>query len=230
MALINVPIKRQIPQSLQACLSLQDGINLPAEPFKNAVEPASYLLPNGAIDTHVHVFDRRLGPFAPDRSYTPGHAPYSQLASFSKRISSSDEPAKFVLVQPSPYRTDNTVLLKLLRMCQNQGIPARGIAVVNLDTVTEAQLKEMHGHGVRGLRLNMQADGYKVNTDALHCVLRAAADRIKHLPGWKVQIFAPGFVWEGECKGPVSVTPPHWLNLLYRACSHHPRSTGEGDR
>lgn len=56
----------------------------------------------------------------------------------------------------------------------------------------------MHQAGVRGLRLNLQASGHAVNLDALQSLLTRAAERIRSLPGWKLQVFAPGHIWDGE--------------------------------
>ena len=74
----------------------------------------------------------------------------------------------------------------------------RGIAVFDVDNVTDIQLQEMHDLGVRGLRLNLQADGNEVNIAALTAQLAKAADRIAHLPGWMLQVFIPGYVWTGK--------------------------------
>lgn len=101
-------------------------------------------------------------------------------------------------MQPSPYGTDNTVLLSTLRSLQALGYKGRGIAVVDVQTITDAELKEMHHLGVRGLRLNFQADGKSVDTIAFNKNLVAAAQRIAHLPGWKIQVFIPGYIWDGN--------------------------------
>ena len=150
------------------------------------------LLPQGAFDTHVHIFDPSLGP------YSPGSATYGSLLSFSKSISLVDEPANLVIVQPSPYGTDNHILLSLLRQHQNTRACIRGIAVANLDKVTDGELANMHSLGVRGLRLNLQAGGHGVDVAALEVRLRKAAEKIRHLPGWKLQLFIPAHVW--DCK------------------------------
>ncbi|CAI6099265.1 unnamed protein product [Clonostachys chloroleuca] len=153
-------------------------------------------LPPGAWDTHVHVFDTSIGPFAPSRAYTPAQASLSQLVDFGRSLTQTSEAPSFVIVQPSPYGTDNTVLLSTLRSLQALGYKGRGIAVVDVQTITDAELKEMHHLGVRGLRLNFQADGKSVDTIAFNKNLVAAAQRIAHLPGWKIQVFIPGYIWD----------------------------------
>jgi predicted TIM-barrel fold metal-dependent hydrolase len=57
-----------------------------------------------------------------------------------------------VLVQPSVYMTDNTVILDAL--AENK-FAFRAVAVVN-DEVSDAELARMHKLGVRGLRLNLR--------------------------------------------------------------------------
>lgn len=54
----------------------------------------------------------------------------------------------------------------------------------------------MHELGVRGIRLNFQADGKEVDLVGLMTSIRTAAARIAHLPGWMIQLFVPGFVWD----------------------------------
>lgn len=83
-------------------------------------------------------------------------------------------------------------------MMRDRDIGAFGIAVVDLDTTTDGQLKDMHALGVRGIRLNFQADGKEVSTDKLVATLRQTAERIRYLPGWVIQLFVPGWTW--DCK------------------------------
>ncbi|CAG9936347.1 unnamed protein product [Clonostachys rosea f. rosea IK726] len=153
-------------------------------------------LPPGAWDTHVHVFDTSIGPFAPARAYTPAQASLSQLVDFGRNLTQASEAPSFVIVQPSPYGTDNTVLLSTLRSLQALGLKGRGIAVVDVQTITDAELQEMHDLGVRGVRLNFQADGKSVDTVAFNKALEAAAERIAHMPGWMIQVFIPGYIWD----------------------------------
>ncbi|KAL4798361.1 hypothetical protein BDV19DRAFT_386247 [Aspergillus venezuelensis] len=54
----------------------------------------------------------------------------------------------------------------------------------------------MHDLGVRGIRLNFQADGRDVDVARLGMVLHQAAERIRGLPRWVIQLFVPGWVWD----------------------------------
>lgn len=156
------------------------------------------MVPRNAFDTHVHVFNPKLGPYAASRAYTPEDAPLEKLIAFNQTISGNSQNCNLVLVQPSPYKNDCSVMMQCLRELKVQNINAFGIAVLDLDSVSDAQLKEMHDLGIRGVRLNFQADGKEVSTDKLVAALKGTADRIRHLPGWMIQLFAPGWTWDSE--------------------------------
>ncbi|KAJ5088019.1 amidohydrolase 2 [Penicillium angulare] len=149
-----------------------------------------------AFDTHVHVFDPRLGPYATGRAYTPEDAPLESLIAFNQRLSKDPNENTIILVQPSPYKNDCSVMLQCLRKLKTQNVNAFGIAVLNLDVTTDAELKGMHGLGVRGIRLNLQADGKEVSVENLVSALQRTADRIRYLPGWIIQLFVPGWSWD----------------------------------
>ncbi|KAL3456170.1 hypothetical protein BJX64DRAFT_296885 [Aspergillus heterothallicus] len=173
-----------------------------------------FLLPPAAFDTHVHVFDPAIGPYATGRAYTPEDAPIDALLAFNKSISRDGTGGKIVLVQPSPYGTDCTVLMRCLRELRaKQRCSAYAIAVVDLQSITDGELEEMHEAGVRGIRLNFQADGKGLDVMRLRETLYHAAERIRHLPGWMIQLFVPGWVWDSlfDCIStlPVSVIADH---------------------
>ncbi|KAK1638443.1 hypothetical protein BDP81DRAFT_424983 [Colletotrichum phormii] len=147
-------------------------------------------------DTHVHVFDASIGPFAPGRSYTPAQATAAQLFKFSSSLSQA-QPSNVVIVQPSPYGTDNSVLLRSMETLREGGSRiVRGIAVVDIEHTSDANLQELHDHGVRGLRINKQADGKSTDLEAFRETILQTAARIQHLPGWKVQLFCAPAMWE----------------------------------
>jgi predicted TIM-barrel fold metal-dependent hydrolase len=87
-----------------------------------------------------------------------------------------------VLVQPSVYGTDNSVMLDAMRALGPQR--CRGVAVVG-DDVTDAELKRLHDAGVRGVRVNVVdvAEGKGVIPMR---TLRPLAQRVKRL-GWHVE-------------------------------------------
>lgn len=187
------------------------------------------LLPPGAFDTHVHVFDPTLGSYHPLRAYTPANAPLHDLLGFLSSLTNAQKPINIVLVQPSPYKTDNKVLLAALSQLQaDASVIARGIAVVDLDSITKNELKVMHDAGIRGLRLNLQADGRDVDMELLQCNMRKAADLIKDLPNWKLQIYCRGSMWERMCCFLGNPNCKVELTNVDRATSHHHRTSCPG--
>jgi len=98
----------------------------------------------GAWDCHVHVFDAG----AP---VLPGHyRPTTRSLAEIESRAAAEGVTRLVLVQPSVYGTDNSLLLHALRARAGRH---RGVAVVAPD-VSDAQLDELHAAGVRGVRLN----------------------------------------------------------------------------
>lgn len=96
-------------------------------------------------DCHVHVFDA-AAPVRPGH-YVPGHHPLDAI----ERQAGEQGVGHLVLVQPSVYGTDNTVMLRALDASQGRH---RGVAVVEPD-ITERELDRLHGAGVRGIRFNL---------------------------------------------------------------------------
>jgi len=146
--------------------------NPPPDPTPR--QPATPLPPK-ACDCHAHIFgpfDRYPLPANP--TYRPALAPLSEYVRMHRAIGCS----RGVLVQPSPYATDNSALLAALRSGQ---YPLRGIALID-DATTEQQLEELHMAGVQGIRRALGK-----NPEAAVAALPALADRIKRL-GWHLQL------------------------------------------
>ncbi len=105
-------------------------------------------LPMLACDTHAHI----LGPIAryaysPARVYTP---PDCLLTDYQKMLATLGV-ARAVLVQPSVYGTDNTVMLDAMGAA---GSVFRGVAVVD-DAIADTELARLNAAGVRGVRVNI---------------------------------------------------------------------------
>jgi predicted TIM-barrel fold metal-dependent hydrolase len=105
-------------------------------------------LPKLACDTHAHI----LGPIAqyaysPARVYTP---PDCLLSEYQKMLATLGV-ERAVLVQPSVYGTDNTVMLAAMKAA---GSAFRGVAVVE-NNVSDGELKQLNAAGVRGVRVNI---------------------------------------------------------------------------
>lgn len=138
-------------------------------------------LPPASCDCHVHLFGPAARyPFAPDRVYTPGDADEGALLALHARLGIS----RVVLVQPSPYGTDNRRMLAGLAQLGNR---ARGIAVLDLGT-PQAELDRLHAQGVRGVRVNAATQGMDDPQD-IWSLIQGQAKQVARL-GWHVQILA----------------------------------------
>lgn len=143
-----------------------------------ATTPPARPLPKGAWDCHAHICGpAREFAYAADRIYTP---PDALLPNYLTMLATLGV-ARAVLVQPSVYGTDNTVLERALAAL---GPDARGVCVVE-DSVADSELERLHALGVRGLRLNLvdvadPAGGLPLDRT------RALAERVKPL-GWHVE-------------------------------------------
>ena len=138
--------------------------------------------PGRIVDTHVHVFDPARYPYATPRAYTPGTANVAALRVLLSQCGAQ----QVVLVQPSVYGTDNRCLLAAIDAL-GQDV-ARGVAVVDLDTVTTDEIEALHLGGVRAVRLNLKLHS---GADQARCrgrLLQAA--RVITRAGWHVQVHA----------------------------------------
>ncbi|MFF8572669.1 amidohydrolase family protein [Streptomyces sp. NPDC015408] len=136
-------------------------------------------LPDHACDTHVHVFgpaDRH--PYAADRGYLPPDALPADLRQLHRHLGIT----RAVLVQPSPYGTDNTRLLDALSAL---GDSARGVAVI--DPGADArELRAMDRAGVRAVRVNL---GARASNDLEHARERVQATaRVIADLGWHLDL------------------------------------------
>ena len=131
----------------------------------------------GACDCHVHVFGPAARyPFSPERAYTP---PDARRA--ARRAARSLGLERVVIVQPSPYGTDNSLhsgAAKRLGRC------ARAVVVVD---ETQRPRCEMHRGGARGMRVNLYTAGQNDPAAALRALHEAARGR--NALGWHVQVF-----------------------------------------
>jgi len=100
-------------------------------------------------DSHVHIVgppDRY--PQVSTRTYLAGVATLDEL----RRRGAERGVTRFVIVQPSFYGTDNSVLLESL---ETLGADGRGVAVVDPAMALPETLADLANRGVRGLRFNL---------------------------------------------------------------------------
>jgi len=136
-------------------------------------------LPPRACDTHAHICGPiDAFPYSERRVYTP---PDALLGAYRHMLDTLGV-ERAVLVQPSVYGTDNTVMLKAMGEI---GLGrCRGVAVVD-DDVSDAELERLHAAGVRGVRINV-VDVAEDKGMLPMRTLRPLAERVKRF-GWHVE-------------------------------------------
>ena len=167
----------------------------------------------GGWDCHVHVFDAaapaRLG------HYRPVDRPLAQIeaTALEQRV------RHLVLVQPSVYGTDNTLMLSALALEPGRH---RGVAVVSND-IADAELDAMHAAGVRGVRLNLVSPvGERVDPARRFAAL---APRLRRL-NWHLQWYADAGqlpqIAELHSAGSVTCVLDHLAGLGAQVADDHP--------
>ena len=144
--------------------------------WSEGTEPPKLKAPPNACDCHHHIYDAKY-PVDPKAVLRPGDALVEDYRAFQKRIGTSRD----VVVTPSTYGVDNRVTLDAVATL---GPQARAVVVVN-DTVSDAELKHMHGQGARGIRFNFAPAGATTPE-----MIEPLSKRVNEL-GWHIQINAP---------------------------------------
>ena len=134
-------------------------------------------MPDRACDCHFHVFDARF-PFVPNAVFHPEPASLDDYLVLAASLGLE----RAVVVHPSPYGTDNRCSLEVASRLGPRGC---AVAVVD-DTVTDAELRQLHRHGVRGIRFNLVQAG-ATTIEMLEPLARRVADL-----GWHVQLHMLG--------------------------------------
>ena len=125
-------------------------------------------------DCHVHVFEAGVSTRA--GHYAPAPAPLTAIEALAAECGI----AHLVLVQPSVYGTDNSVLEGALNQARGRH---RGVAVLDAD-VDDATLDRLAAAGVRGVRYNLVSPVGNPPTGLL-----SLAPRLRDR-GWHVQWYA----------------------------------------
>lgn len=105
------------------------------------------------IDSHTHIFLPERYPYSSTRQYTPGLADVAMLENHLTRIGAS----RVVVVQPSPYGTDNRATLQATKALGKAR--ARAIAVVDPRNTAPGDLRALANADVVGLRVNLKTSG-----------------------------------------------------------------------
>ena len=116
-------------------------------PFHPNPKRPDFVLPEGAVDAHCHVFGPAdTFPFAPERKYTPCDAGKDKLFGLRDFLGFQ----RNVIVQATCHGRDNRALVDA---CRAAGDLARGVASVGPD-VADGELADLDAAGVRGVRIN----------------------------------------------------------------------------
>jgi predicted TIM-barrel fold metal-dependent hydrolase len=138
---------------------------------------ASHQSPPAGWDCHVHVFDG--GTLQADAHYRPVPRRLPEIEAHAQAHGCGH----LVLVQPSVYGSDNSLLLDVLR---RSGGRHRGIVVLH-GKESAADVEAMHAAGVRGLRVNLVSPVGNV-PEQVPLLLRGIAPALREM-GWHVQCY-----------------------------------------
>ncbi|RKK08781.1 hypothetical protein BFJ63_vAg9960 [Fusarium oxysporum f. sp. narcissi] len=138
-------------------------------------------MPNGSWDSHLHVLDPVRFPPIPG-SYEFGTYTAWDATIEETRLGCSH----MVLIQPSVYGNDNTLLIDTLKAFGPNR--ALGVIVFDVANTSAAQLQEWNDLGVRGVRLNFQSTGDAPPAKELRDMMQRYADAIRPF-SWVLQIY-----------------------------------------
>lgn len=153
---------------------MQSKLRVPFPPDPNPTRPR-IALPPGSCDTHFHIMGPpHAFPFTESRLYTPPAAPVEHYLAVAQAVGL----ARGVLVVPAVHGFTHPVLFDALDKADGRLL---GMIRAN-PALTEADNRELHARGVRGVRFNFRPElGGTFDQNELHAVL----SRLGTLP-WAV--------------------------------------------
>ncbi|OAA55069.1 Amidohydrolase 2 [Niveomyces insectorum RCEF 264] len=182
-------------------------------------------VPAGAWDTHIHVFDPDTFPYAVPRPYTPKPA---QITEYPTSVTGCQN---IVIVHasmqgksPAPL-VDTLNKQKTVSALVQRGTKLRGLATIDIDNITDAELDALHAAGVRGARFHEMAWGHGHQTGAseIEAKIQALAGRLARL-GWIIDVFCPLPAWAA-----MADMIRHRLDPRIKLVADHFGSTFPGD-
>ena len=142
-------------------------------------------VPPGGVDCAVHVFDPKRFPYWQGRTYTPEPATVAEL----RQVLQALKLARVVVVQGTPYGTDNSCVVASVRELGNRG---RGVAIIDEKT-TRWSLDELDRAGIRGVRLSLNAANDPATARQR---LKKTVDQLRAKKNWSLQISANAATYE----------------------------------
>ncbi|KAF5530798.1 tim barrel metal-dependent [Fusarium mexicanum] len=174
------PKRIPIHSFLAHCLLISQAVARTASSEVCAPEPDSRM-PNGSWDSHLHILDPVRFPPVPG-SYEFGTYTEWDATIEETRLGCSH----MVLIQPSVYGNDNTLLIDTLKAFGPDR--ALGVIVFDVANTSTAQFREWNDLGVRGVRLNFQSTGDAPPAKELRDMMQRYADAIRPF-SWVLQIY-----------------------------------------
>ena len=154
----------------------------PVRPAASNTAPR-FRLPPQSCDVHFHVFEPGY-PHVARPHYTFPEATIDQYLALCGFLGIE----RMVLVQPSFYGTDNSLLLHAL---ERIGTRCRGVVMVE-EGISDVELDRFHALGVRAIRLDLFARASWPRADLQAYILRML-ERARPR-GWHLQFYTPGYV------------------------------------
>jgi predicted TIM-barrel fold metal-dependent hydrolase len=145
--------------------------------------PPAFAMPPGACDAHFHVFEPGY-PHVPDPLYTFPDGTIDQYLAMTEALGIE----RMVLVQPTFYGTDNSLLEYTLKRL---GPRCGGVVRIEEDT-SDAELDAFHELGVLAIRLDLFARASWSTEEIIAYVRRMAARATPR--GWHLQFYTPGAI------------------------------------
>jgi 2-pyrone-4,6-dicarboxylate lactonase len=155
---------------------------LPMRAAESNTRP-TFQVPSNSCDTHFHVFEPGFAA-VPNPLYSFPDGTLQQYLRMTEWLGID----RMVLVQPTYYGTDNSLLVDVLRKV---GPRCRGVVRIDEDT-PERELDRYHELGVRAIRLDLFARASWPTEDIIAYV-RSMAARARPR-GWHLQFYTPGTV------------------------------------
>ena len=143
----------------------------------------AFAMPPGACDTHFHVFEPGY-PHVPAPLYTFPDGTVDAYLRMAEVLGIE----RMVLVQPSFYGTDNSLLRYVLKRL---GPRCGGVVQIDEDA-SDAELDEFHELGVRAIRLDLFARADWPTAELVAYIQRMAARATPR--GWHLQFYTPGTI------------------------------------
>lgn len=147
-----------------------------AVPHSTGANPPTLVAPAKAADCHIHIYDSCFASSSP----VMAKGTVADYRLLQKRVGVE----RVVIVTPRHYVTDNTVTTDAIKQL---GIDnARGVGVLR-PTVTDAELKQLHDGGIRGIRFTVgDPNTAVVSIDMIEPLAKRIAGY-----GWHVQLNMP---------------------------------------